>query len=76
MLESLVNKGYLKVLYTTPVLRARVAAPPDPDQLDPYERIFVEAAQDDDMLSQEELEAVLREGERTARAAWSEHCQP
>ena len=36
MLQSLVAEGYLKIIYTTPVLHARLLKLSNPSQLDPY----------------------------------------
>lgn len=71
MLESMVSEGYLKVIYTTPVLRVRVLSTPDLTQLDPYERMFFESIEDDGMLSQAELEALMNLAvENIQKKAW------
>ena len=59
MIQSLAAEGYLKIIYATPVLHAKVLKPPDRSQLDPYECQLLESFQDDGELSQPELEALM-----------------
>jgi hypothetical protein len=71
MVQSLVAEGYLKVIYTTPVLHARVLKLPNRAELDPYECQLLEAFQDDGELSQAELEALMNLAvENIQKKAW------
>ena len=71
MVQSLVAEGYLKIIYTTPVLHARLLKLPNRSDLNPYECQLLEAFRDDGELSQAELEALMSLAvENIQKKAW------